>query len=455
MFTLRMPTTYKQEREYIADVLLGEFLGLDYQIEFQPRQDVDIRTGDGKGLAVADVLFQVPEAQWLTPGSLPRQPLRCWNTAATPLDCPLAHPNLPIIYGREPRFSNSADAFNPLTIDVFGSAFFMLSRLEEVVRPDRDRHGRFPLHASLAFQERFAHRPIINEYVELLWWCLKRLWPGLRRKERAFRILPTHDVDQPFDLMPTTADRLFRRLCGDLVKRKDPRLAVKRLQQQLGVGKGGGPDEFDTFQWLMEQSESIGAKSGFYFKANSVNRKFDPHYRLDKPLVKRRMKQIEERGHEIGFHPGYYTPGNRREWLKEWTNFKSHCHDIDVRGGRQHFLRFEVPLTWRFWEEAGLEYDSTLAFADRAGFRCGVCYEYPVFDLIERRKMKLKERPLIFMEKTLLKGRDRCTDNDGDLDYGKNLREAVRSFNGDFTILWHNNKLFNEKTRGSYLALIR
>ena len=455
MLTVRMPLTYKPEREYIAGVLLKDFLGLDHEIEFQPREDVEIRAGDGKALVVADVLFRTPEGQWLTAGSLPGQPLRCWDTAETPLDCPLVDPNLPIIYGEAPRLSSAADAFNPLMIDVFGSAFFMLSRFEEVVRPDRDRHGRFPGRASLAFQERFAHRPIVNEYVEILWWCLKRLWPGLDRKERVFRILPTHDVDQPFDLMPTSADRLFRRLCGDLVKRKDPGLAVRRIQQQLGAGAGRGPDEFDTFQWLMEQSERVGTKSSFYFKANRVHRRFDPHYRLDLPLVRRRMRQIEERGHEIGFHPGYYTPGNRREWLTEWDNFKGHCRDMEVTGGRQHFLRFEVPLTWRFWEEAGLEYESTLAFADHAGFRCGVCYEYPAFDLIARRKMRLLERPLIFMEKTLLEGRDLRAGGNRSLDYGKDLREAVRSFNGDFTILWHNNKLFNEKTRRSYLALIR
>jgi hypothetical protein len=60
-------------------------------------------------------------------------------------------------------------------------------------------------------------------------------------------------------------------------------------------------------------------------------------------------------------------------------------------------------LTWHFWEEVGLQYGSTLTFADHAGFHCGICYEYPVFDLLDKKMLKLKERPLLVMEKTLLR----------------------------------------------------
>ena len=39
----------------------------------------------------------------------------------------------------------------------------------------------------------------------------------------------------------------------------------------------------------------------------------------------------------------------------------------DEWGGRQHFLRWTNPETWRNWEAAGLDYDSTLAYADAVG----------------------------------------------------------------------------------------
>src|SRR5438105_1699991 len=65
-------------------------------------------------------------------------------------------------------------------------------------------------------------------------------------------------------------------------------------------------------------------------------------------------------------------------------------------GGRQHFLRWAPPL-WPAYERAGLAYDTSLSFADRPGFRAGICCEYPVFDLKGRRTLRLRERPLVAM----------------------------------------------------------
>jgi hypothetical protein len=67
-------------------------------------------------------------------------------------------------------------------------------------------------------------------------------------------------------------------------------------------------------------------------------------------------------------------------------------------GGRQHYLRWETPTTVRLWDANGLDYDITLSYADRPGFRCGTCFEYPMFDSVEQRALKLRQRPLIVME---------------------------------------------------------
>ncbi|HVV71945.1 MAG TPA: hypothetical protein VHI52_10670, partial [Verrucomicrobiae bacterium] len=71
-------------------------------------------------------------------------------------------------------------------------------------------------------------------------------------------------------------------------------------------------------------------------------------------------------------------------------------------GGRQHYLRWENPTTWRCWDQVGLDYDSTLGFADRVGFRCSTSREYPVFDLLQRRQLRLRERPLIAMDVSMV-----------------------------------------------------
>ena len=67
-------------------------------------------------------------------------------------------------------------------------------------------------------------------------------------------------------------------------------------------------------------------------------------------------------------------------------------------GGRQHYLRWENPETWRACEDAGLAHDSTLGFSAGSGFRTGACVDHPVFDLRARRALRLRERPLVVMD---------------------------------------------------------
>ena len=61
MLTIFCNNNYKSEREYICNVLLNEFLGIEYKIEFQARKDWLI-TDSNKDIKILlpDILFQTP-----------------------------------------------------------------------------------------------------------------------------------------------------------------------------------------------------------------------------------------------------------------------------------------------------------------------------------------------------------------------------------------------------------
>src|SRR5919199_687498 len=194
MLSVYHPPTYLPERRYIYDVLLRDFLGLEYRAKAEARGDVRI-TFPGhrsdKELLLADILFETPEDEWLTPASLPRRPLDLWEVPKDHVDAKLVSQRLPVVYGnRLPggSFCEASGARVTLGLDIFGSAFFALARYEEVSKPDRDERERFPAWASLAYQEELLDRPIVNEYLEVLWWALKCLWAGLRRKRRGVKV---------------------------------------------------------------------------------------------------------------------------------------------------------------------------------------------------------------------------------------------------------------------------
>ena len=62
------------------------------------------------------------------------------------------------------------------------------------------------------------------------------------------------------------------------------------------------------------------------------------------------------------------------------------------------FLRYKISTTPQYLNDVGLDYDETLSYADVPGFRCGICYDYPAFNLQTREKINLIIRPLILME---------------------------------------------------------
>jgi hypothetical protein len=86
---------------------------------------------------------------------------------------------LPVLYGPhvadDRPLAEVDDGGVRLNVDVFGSAFAMLTRYEEAIPGERDAYGRYPAAAALAVRENFLRTPIVDAYVELLRAALQRL----------------------------------------------------------------------------------------------------------------------------------------------------------------------------------------------------------------------------------------------------------------------------------------
>lgn len=453
MINIQIPTNYEDERRYILSVIFGEFLGIKYNIQLNKRSDFSIMADDNKELLVADGLFSISKDQWLKQSSLPIQPLKVWDINKIPFNVTTVNRQIPLIYGNDPHdpdFLQSTENQIRLGLDIFGSTFFMLTRYEELVKKERDKHNRFSATSSLAYQEGFLNRPIINEYLEILWGCLKHLWPNLERKERVFNILPSHDVDEPFLFAVSGISRLIRRCGGSLLKCHSPIQVLKDIMYWLRVKTGNvGVDPFNTFDLIMDMSEKNNLQSAFYFITQHSAGRIDGVYNIDHPLIRNLIKKIHERGHEIGLHTSYNTYQSALQTKEEFACLKQVCSNEGIEqstwGGRQHFLRWETPTTFQNWEDAALDYDSTLSYADYCGFRCGVCWDFTVFNLKTRRTLKLKERPLIVMDRTILASSYLDLTHKQALQEISILKERCKMFNGNFTILWHNDGLVNKQ----------
>jgi hypothetical protein len=453
-------------------VVLRKWLGLDYELQHESAAVVSIRlAGDPqpRELTLPDVLFATPAADWLTPRSMPVLPLARYvmppcgattsidRSGAGGTDGPTA--SLPVIFGApiNPGQQQWTAAGVSLDIDIFGSVFYMLTRYEEIAQPARDQHGRFPADASVAATAGFLDRAIVDDYVDLLWMAIHSLWPGLERPAADFRLRLTHDVDHAWATHGRSARGIAHSLVADVANRRDPNLAARRLRSAID-GRGGRVDldPFNTFDFLMDVSERHGLTSTFYFMAGVSDPRFDCEYQLADPRVGDVLRRINERGHAAGLHASYETHLSPELMRSELDALRSACRhagfDQGTWGVRQHFLRFENPTTWRSQESAGLDYDSSLGFADGAGFRAGTGREFPVFDLLSSRRLKLNERPLVVMDGTLFDymglGLDEAAER------ACAIVESCRRPGGEAVLLYHNHTVAGRRKAAHYRNLV-
>ena len=206
-------------------------------------------------------------------------------------------------------------------------------------------------------------------------------------------------------------------------------------------------DPCNNFASIMAWDEYHGVRSAFYFiAAHTAGGEVDGLYHLDHPWIRSLMRELYQRGHEIGLHPSYNTYCDPAQTRREFEMLRHRCEAEGIRqavwGGRQHFLRWKAPTTLQNWNDAGLDYDSSLTFADRAGFRCGVCREFPGFNVATRHRLHVRERPLVVMECSVIDpgymGLGLGTEAFEEM---AKLKARCRLFAGDFTLLWHNSSL--------------
>jgi hypothetical protein len=463
MLKLVHPPSYQPERRYIYDLLFRSLLGLAYYEENGPPGEVTVTLdGDSSGgrLRVVDTLFSVPEEQWLSSALLPARPLPSFRPQFDGIEKFLVHPMLPVVFGAELADGNflqvRSDGID-LGVDLFGTAFFLLSRYEEVTSQARDNKDRFPPGASLAVREGFLDRPLVNEYLELLWACLQVLWPRLERAPRSFKVVLGHDVDVPLIAGGMTWWETLRGASGDLFKRRDLPLAKGRIRSMVENRRGNfDADICNSFDFILQTSERLGLPSTFFFIAGHSGGKVDGTYSLEDPWIRKLLRKVGQRGHDIGFHPSYNTYLDRQQLEREFIDLR-HIAEMEgiaqsTWGGRQHHLRWRAPTTWQLYEDVGLYFDATLAYPDRAGFRSGTCDPYPVFNLHTRKALRLVEQPLIVMDEALL-GHGRVP-----LEIVRatvlRYKERCRKIGGTFSILWHNGWLISEQEKALYLDIL-
>lgn len=457
MFEITIPSNYIIERQYAVNTFFDCFLGLPFRIKINDDLDYGIYYNDELILTIEDHFFSyLSEESYISKDLIPIpksfRALPYFDKEDGLISLFHTSDSDQIIY-----YSNEVVQCKS---DLFAAIFFMLSRWEEACIEDLDEHSRVSAKQSVAYKYGFLNRPIVNEYAEFILNILKSRIPNLEWSNKDFSFIATHDVDVPFEYYHCSLTSLFKQLVGDILKRNSINSFVKRLKDYyFSKYVDISFDPFNNFNEIIALSHQYNVISYFNFFGENTGKYYDCRYSLGEKEIQKIIQEIYHSGHQIGFHPSYNSYNNESLIRRQFKKLSITCKKLGIEqefwGGRQHYLRWDVMRTPNYWDSSGINFDSTLGYYDMPGFRCGTCYPFPLFDLMNRRILKIVEVPLLAMECSFFDYAKMSFDEAVIL--AKDLFEKTMYYGGNFVILWHNDKLIEKESRyyKLYLELLK
>lgn len=189
----------------------------------------------------------------------------------------------------------------------------------------------------------------------------------------------------------------------------------------------------------MNLEKKYGAKSSFYFLALQPG---DQDYSYDILDLKDDIRNIRDRGWEVGLHGGHEAYNSYERICDEKKRLED-ALGSKVVGYRNHYLHFKTPDTWENLAKAGFLYDTTFGYADCAGFRNGMCHPFRPYNLNTDKFIDIIEIPLAIMDCTILHSYMRLN-YDTAMKLAKSMIDKVVELNGVFALLWHNTYLLSD-----------
>jgi peptidoglycan/xylan/chitin deacetylase (PgdA/CDA1 family) len=313
---------------------------------------------------------------------------------------------IPVLYtGESPRFILRDGR---LGFDLINSVFFLLSRQEEYTCSHRDSLDRFAAPHSILYEYGILQMPIINYYIKILEEYLKQSIqdaPKVKWKGNApYALMISHDVD----VLPTKDISIVLNIVKKSFKEKDILSSLRHLKNHLVESGFRVRPKIATWQishWIDKELE-YGFRSTFFMASNTQKRHpKDPTYWIDSGiqfdgkqcLLFESAKRMEDLGWEIGMH-GTYNTYQDQSLLYEELDLLIEKSGCSIRGIRQHYLRFDVKKTWKIHENLGFDYDTTLGYSERNGFRAGIAFPFTPYDLQNNCEYNLLELPMSVMD---------------------------------------------------------
>ncbi len=315
-----------------------------------------------------------------------------------------------------------------LGYDIFAMVFYFASRYEEYLEASTDKHQRFKAENTIAFQHGCLQFPFLNAAIEDFSLKLKNKFPDIVFQKRAFNFVSTIDIDNAFAYAHKGLKRNLGGFTKDFLAMKFNDL-VSRITSNINDEK----DPYNTFELINNLSKQSNTALQYFVLIGDYS-VYDKNPDHTNEGFKKLLKSLAGNYH-IGLHPSYESFLNPEKIGVEKKRLES-IIGKKVTSARCHFLRINLPDTYRTFIDLGITDDYTMIFATQTGFRTGLCVPYKWFDLKKNEITNLTIHTSAVME-GILRDYNQYTSEDAKNILLKLIIE-VKKYGGEFISIFHN-----------------
>ncbi len=270
-----------------------------------------------------------------------------------------------------------------------------------------DEHQRLKFRNSFQFINGIADFPAVNKYIlylkEILIQRLKKKPISLYPQGKKACVILSHDVDNPgkydhlinYSLKPKTGG--FKNYFAHY-------RAFLALVKTYFLDKN--KNQYWVFEELMKAEKEYGFTSTSFFASVNFQSKnghpLDVSYRLEQKKYKNIIKKLIGNGFDVGLHASYQACLNFDSLKKEKEDLEKIAGN-SVEGLRHHFWHLgKTPNeTLLKHENAGFNYDSSLAFNDHIGYRRNIALPYFPYNKNKAERLNTLQIPVFCMDGNL------------------------------------------------------
>jgi len=290
-----------------------------------------------------------------------------------------------------PTLYPHTDSGFDIPFDIFSAIFFLLSRYEEYCPFEADKHGRYPATESLLFKIGALERPLVDEWVFAFYDLLKHR-TDVEMSLSEFQYRPTYDIDIAFSYKFKGFARTAGAFAKDLLQRN-----FSNFTERAAVVFSSKQDPYDSFDWLRQLHKQYGLRPHYFVLSTLSTTAFDKNIHPEKASMQQLIRSFEGEG-SVGLHPSYYS--FRKEVFTEEKKILERIVQAEVTQSRQHYIRLQMPQTYRFLTEQRISDDWSMGYGSHLGFRAGTGRAFYWYDFEKEKQSLLKLHPFCFMDST-------------------------------------------------------